>query len=352
MNAKITQLTKLGFFLVFSVLMISCEAIGYYSQAAHGQLSLILQRQDIDELVSTRNIPESLKQKFKDIERIKNFAKNNLELPVGDNYSSYVNVNRDYLVWNVFAAPEFSTKPSTWCYPFAGCVSYRGYFSKDRALRYARKLENQGLDVYTGGVAAYSTLGWFDDSITSIIIDRSSYQLARLIFHELAHQVVYIPGDTAFNESFATVVESEGLRRWLSYLGQSDITAQINSGQLQRQQFVDLITKYRDTLGKLYEGELPDTLKRQKKRELQIKLRQEFFLLSKEWGNGGGYDSWFANSLNNAQLSTVTSYNDLVPSFEKLLEQSGNDLGVFYKLVAGLAKLNETQRKEKLQLNF
>ena len=349
MDAKITQLTKLGFFLVFSVLMISCEAIGYYSQAAHGQLSLILQRQDIDELVSTRNIPESLKQKFKDIERIKNFAKNNLGLPVGDNYSSYVNVNRDYLVWNVFAAPEFSTKPSTWCYPIAGCVSYRGYFSKDRALRYARKLENQGLDVYTGGVAAYSTLGWFDDPITSTIIDRSSNQLARLIFHELAHQVVYIPGDTAFNESFATVVENEGLQRWLSSLGQSDITAQINSGQLQRQQFVDLVTKYRDTLSKLYEGELPDTLKRQKKRELQTKLRQEFFLLSKEWGNGGGYDSWFANSLNNAQLSTVTSYNDLVPSFEKLLKQSGDDLEVFYSLVAGLAKLNEIQRKEKLQ---
>ena len=349
MVAKITQLTKLGISLFFSVLMISCEAIGYYSQAVHGQLSLILQRQDIDELVSTRNIPESLKQKFKDIEKIKNFAKNNLGLPTGDNYSSYVDVNRDYLVWNVFAAPEFSTKPSTWCYPFAGCVSYRGYFSKDRALQYARKLENQGLDVYTGGVAAYSTLGWFDDPITSIIVDRSSNQLARLIFHELAHQVVYIPGDTTFNESFATVVENEGLRRWLSSLGQSDINAQINSGQLQRQQFVDLVIKYRDKLSKLYEGELPETLKRQKKLELQTKLRQEFFLLSKEWGNSGEYDSWFANSLNNAQLSTVTSYNDLVPSFEKLLKQSGHDLEVFYRLVADIAKLNEIQRKEKLQ---
>ena len=349
MDSKITQLTKLGFSLVFSLLMISCEAIGYYSQAAQGQLSLILQRQDIDELVSTRNISEGLKHKFKDIERIKNFAKNNLGLPVGDNYSSYVDVNRDYLVWNVFAAPEFSTKPSTWCYPFAGCVSYRGYFSKDQALRYARKLENQGLDVYTGGVAAYSTLGWFDDPITSTIIDRSSNQLARLIFHELAHQVVYIPGDTTFNESFATVVENEGLRRWLSSLGHSDITGQINSRQIQRQQFVDLVTKYRDRLDKLYEDELSDTLKRQKKRELQTKLRQEFFLLSKEWGNGGGYDSWFANSLNNAQLSTVTSYNDLVPSFEKLLKQSGDNLEVFYGLVAGFAKLNETQRKEKLQ---
>tara|TARA_Y100001970_G_scaffold282238_1_gene394659 strand:+ start:1474 stop:2463 length:990 start_codon:yes stop_codon:yes gene_type:complete len=329
--------------------MISCESIGYYSQAAQGHLGLILQRQNIEELISNGNIPEDLRQKFKDIESIKNFAKVNLGLPVGDNYSSYVDVNRDYLVWNVFAAPEFSTEPSTWCYPFAGCVSYRGYFSKDQALRYAKKLENQGLDVYTGGAAAYSTLGWFDDPITNTVVDRSSNQLARLIFHELAHQVVYIPGDTTFNESFATVVENEGLRRWSSSLGQTDIFDGINSRQFQRQQFVDLVTNYRDKLSILYEDDLPDTSKRRKKQELQNKLRQEFFLLTEEWGNGGGYESWFANSLNNAQLSTVTSYNDLVPNFEKLLKQSGDDLEVFYSSVAELAKLNETLRKDKLQ---
>ena len=349
MDIKLIQLIKLGFYLICSVVMISCETIGYYSQAAQGQLGLILQRQNIDELVSSRNIPEDLKHKFEDIERIKNFAEVNLGLPVGDNYSSYVDVERDYLVWNVFAAPEFSTKPSTWCYPFAGCVSYRGYFSKDRALRYAKNMENQGFDVYTGGVAAYSTLGWFDDPITNTIINRSSNQLARLIFHELAHQVVYIPGDTTFNESFATVVENEGLRRWLSLLGQTDTIDGINSRQLQRQQFVELVTRYRDKLSILYEDDLPDTLKRRKKQELQDELRQEFFLLSEEWGSGGGYESWFANSLNNAQLSTVTSYNDLVPNFEKLLKQSGDDLEVFYSSVAELAKLNEIQRKAKLQ---
>ena len=172
---------------------------------------------------------------------------------------------------------------------------------------------------------------------------------SRLIFHELAHQVVYIPGDTTFNESFATVVESEGLRRWLSSLGQTDTIDGINSRQLQRQQFVELVTRYRDKLSVLYEDDLPDTLKRRKKQELQNKLRQEFFLLSEEWGNSGGYESWFANSLNNAQLSTVTSYNDLVPNFEKLLKQSGDDLEVFYSSVAELAKLNEIQRKAKLQ---
>ena len=147
-------------------------------------------------------------------------------------------------------------------------------------MRYAKNLENQGFDVYTGGVAAYSTLGWFDDPITSTIINRSSNQLARLIFHELAHQVVYIPGDTTFNESFATVVENEGLRRWLSSLGQTDTIDRINSRQLQRQQFVDLVTSNRHTFRKLYEEDLPETIKRRKKQELQGELRQEFFLLS------------------------------------------------------------------------
>ena len=257
-------------------------------------------------------------------------------------------MNRDYLVWNVFAAPEFSTKPSTWCYPFAGCVAYRGYFSRERALRYAEKLENQGFDVYTGGVAAYSTLGWFDDPITSTIINRSTNQLARLIFHELAHQVVYLPGDTTFNESFATVVENEGLRLWLLSQGQDDVHGETSLRQLQRQQFVNLVTRSRNRLSKVYASELSDTLKREKKLELQHRMRQEYALLSKEWGSDGGYDSWFANSLNNAQLSTVTSYNDLVPNFERLLVQNGGNLEKFYSKVIEISALDETQRQEKL----
>ena len=346
-NVKV-QFIKLIFFLICSTVLISCEAIGYYSQAAQGQLSIFLGRQNIEELISSDSFPDDLKHKFKEIEKIKNFARLNLKLPVGDNYSSYVDVNRDYLVWNVFAAPEFSTKPSTWCYPFAGCVSYRGYFSRERALRYAEKLENQGFDVYTGGIAAYSTLGWFDDSITSTVINRSGNQLARLIFHELAHQVVYLPGDTTFNESFATVVENEGLRRWLLSLRQGDSIDKLKLRQVQRQQFVELVTKYRNRLSKVYEAELSDALKREKKLKLQHRMRQEYVLLAEEWGGDSGYDSWFANSLNNAQLSTVTSYNDLVPNFERLLAKSGGDLEKFYSMVSEIAALDETQRQDKL----
>ena len=346
-NTKV-QFTKLIFFLLCSTVLISCEAIGYYSQAAQGQISIFLGRQNIEELISSDSFPDNLKHKFKEIEKIKNFARLNLKLPVGDNYSSYIDVNRDYLVWNVFAAPEFSTKPSTWCYPFAGCVAYRGYFSRERALRYAEKLENQGFDVYTGGVAAYSTLGWFDDPITSTIINRSTNQLARLIFHELAHQVVYLPGDTTFNESFATVVENEGLRLWLLSQGQDDVHGETSLRQLQRQQFVNLVTRSRNRLSKVYASELSDTLKREKKLELQHRMRQEYALLSKEWGSDGGYDSWFANSLNNAQLSTVTSYNDLVPNFERLLVQNGGNLEKFYSKVIEISALDETQRQEKL----
>ena len=196
-------------------------------------------------------------------------------------------------------------------------------------------MEDRGLDVYTGGVSAYSTLGWFDDSLTNTIINRSNTQLARLIFHELAHQVVYIPGDTTFNESFATVVEMEGLRRWLKSSGQSDVVASELERQTQRQQFVDLVTEHRDRLNILYQSNSPDSSKRLQKGELQLSLRQEFLLLAEEWGSSGGYDSWFSGSLNNAQLSTVTSYNDLVPYFENLLAQSNGDLETFYNAFTG-----------------
>ena len=346
------QITKFFFFLSCSMLLFSCEAIGYYTQAAQGQLSIVFSRKNVDTLIATESFPQDLKEKFSEIKLIKEFAGTQLALPVGNNYSSYVDVKRNYMVWNVFAAPEFSMEPFTWCYPIAGCVSYRGYFSKEHALRYAKKLEDRGLDVYTGGVSAYSTLGWFDDSLTNTIINRSNTQLARLIFHELAHQVVYIPGDTTFNESFATVVELEGLRRWSESSGQGDVVGNELAGQLQRQQFVDLVTEYRDRLNTLYQSDIPDSLKRIEKDELQLSLRQEFLFLAEEWGSSGGYDSWFSGSLNNAQLSTVTSYNDLVPYFENLLAQSNGDLETFYSQVLNLAKLDEAQRIEKLRQSF
>lgn len=338
--------TKAALLIVLSVLLVSCETVGYYSQAARGQLTIVFGREDIRRLMERGDLSDELAQNFASVMSIREFAVQDLGLPVGQNYSSYVDLEREHVVWNVFAAPEFSVDPVNWCYPIAGCVAYRGYFSEQSALRYAAKLEEDGFDVYTGGVDAYSTLGWFEDSLLSTVLNRADYQLAGLIFHELAHQLVYVPGDTTFNESFATAVEREGVRRWLA---QSNTASNIDAALLEyqrQQQFVDLVTDYRDRLDALYQQDIEDASMRSQKSELQQALRGEYTTLKRQWQGYAGYDGWFSRSLNNAQLSTVASYNDLLPFFESVFEQSSGDFPAFYEEVGRIAALPERQRDE------
>ncbi|MBL4580379.1 MAG: aminopeptidase, partial [Gammaproteobacteria bacterium] len=246
---------------------------------------------------------------------------------------------------NVFSAAEFSVDPMNWCYPIAGCVAYRGYFSEQSALNYAAKLKEDGFDVYTGGVDAYSTLGWFEDSLLSTVLNRAEYQLAGLIFHELAHQLVYLPDDTTFNESFATAVEREGVRRWLT---KSNDVSNIDAALLdygRQQQFVDLVIDYRDRFESLYQLEIIEASMRSQKLELQQSLREEYAALKQQWQGYEGYDGWFSKSLNNAQLSTVASYNDLLPFFVAVFENSNQDFSAFYAEVSRLADLPEQERQ-------
>lgn len=329
--------------------LVACETLGYYGQAARGQLAILWNRERISDLLADQDLPTELRQKLTTVLAIREFATEQLHLPSGDSYLSYVELEREHVVWNVFAAPEFSVDPVNWCYPIAGCVSYRGYFDEADAQRYASKLERDGYDVYTGGVDAYSTLGWFDDPLLSTVIKRRDYQLAALIFHELAHQLVYIPGDTTFNESFATAVEREGLRRWLSQ--QEDLQS-LERAQLEtsrRQQFVDLVIGYRDRFDELYQQELGEEEKRRRKADLQERMRQAYQGLKGSWGGVGAYDTWFANSLNNAQLSTISSYNELVPVFETLLLEQDGDLESFYARVNELAEMNDEEREQIMQ---
>ena len=337
---------KAALLLLLSVALVSCETVGYYSQAARGQLTIVFGREDIQRLIERQDLSDELADKFARVMDIREFAESELGLPVGGNYSSYVDIEREHVVWNVFAAPEFSVEPVNWCYPIAGCVAYRGYFSERSALRYAAKLEEDGLDVYTGGVDAYSTLGWFEDSLLSTVLNRADYQLAGLIFHELAHQLVYLPGDTTFNESFATAVEREGVRRWLA---KSNKDSNIDAALLdydRQQQFVDLVTDYRDRFESLYQLDLNASSMRSQKLELQQMLREEYATLKQQWQGYEGYDGWFSRSLNNAQLSTVASYNDLLPFFVAVFEQSNQDFSAFYAEVSRLANLPEQERDE------
>ena len=332
-----------------SILLLSCETISYYSQAARGQMQILFQRADIQRLRERDDIDASVRSKLDMILAIRNFADEELLLPVGGNYLTYVDLEREHVVWNVFAAPEFSVDPVIWCYPVAGCVTYRGYFSEAAASNFAEQMGLDGFDVYIGGVDAYSTLGWFDDSLLSTVISRTDHQLAALVFHELSHQLLYVPGDTKFNESFATAVEREGLNRWLEYNNQSTVVTQAQLENARQSEFVQLVTAFRNKFDQLYAQELSDVDKRQRKHALQGELRKEYQTLKSDWEGNISYDGWFSRSLNNAQLSTVSTYNDLVPVFDKLLENVGGDLTEFYDSVIKISNLSEEARSKALE---
>ncbi len=333
-----------------SVALLSCETVSYYTQAARGQLSIVMGREKIERLLEDDSLSDEMRGKFELVLELREFAAAELLLPVDDNYASYVDVQREHVVWNVFAAPEFSTDNVNWCYPIAGCVTYRGYFSESGAARYAERLGDRGFDVYTGGVDAYSTLGWFEDSLLSTVIDRVDYQLAGLIFHELAHQVVYLPGDTTFNESFATAVEREGVRRWLDARGQQGLQQEALLNSERQEGFVAMVSEWRDRFDALYQQEMQAEQMRLRKQALQQGLRDAYQELKQSWGGYSGYDNWFSQSLNNAQLSTVSSYNDLVPAFDSLLAQNGGELSPFYAAVAELAARDEDAREQAINL--
>lgn len=341
--------------IIVAVLLVGgCNTLGYYRQAITGQLYILTHREPIDDLLAKPELDPDLRVRLEQVTAIRRFAAEELHLPADSMYSTYVALDRPYVVWNVFAAPEFSMRPRAWCYPVAGCVSYRGYFNEADAIRFAEALRNEGgLDVYIGGVSAYSTLGWFSDPVLSTIIRRQEHQLAALIFHELAHQVAYAPGDTEFNESFATAVEREGQRRWLearaSAAERAVVEERIEQEIRRQEQFVALVQETVRDLEKLYQSGLePDAMRLAKSTRLD-KLGADYAALKAEWGGYSGYDAWFAGGVNNAQLATVNTYNKLVGSFTALLDSVGGDLPAFYARVRELQKLGRAERHAELR---
>ena len=256
--------------------------------------------------------------------------------------------DRPYAVWNVFAAPRLSLELNEWCYPFAGCVTYRGYFSEDEARAQAVRLDNLGFDTYYGGVAAYSTLGWFDDPLLNTVTGYRDARLAGLIFHELAHQQLYIPGDTPFNEGFATVVENAGVRRWLEHQADPVMTSDYAAHRRHQEAFHALIARTRAQLEEVYASELPDSDKRRLKKQYLDAMRAEYVRQQQSGDMDSRYDAWFAGELNNARLGAVNAYRAYVPLFEALLADSGGDLTVFYQHAAALGTVPGPQRLVRL----
>ncbi len=325
-----------------------CASLEYYAQAVGGHLEVMRLAVPIEERLREAETPEPLRAKLAKVLAIREFASRELELPDNGSYRRYADISRPFVVWNVFAAPEFSVKPVESCFLFAGCVSYRGFYSEEAAQRHAAALAGEGYDVYVGGVAAYSTLGWFSDPVLSTFVHYPEAELARIVFHELAHQVVYVKGDTVFNESLAAAVEDEGVHRWLEREGTSAQRAAYETSGRRRAEFVALVIKSRAELAAFYDRPAGPEEKRAGKARLFSAMQDEYRSLRVSWGGFAGYDRLLARGANNALLASVASYSELVPAFRALIAQKEGDLPAFYAAVRELARLDKPERDARL----
>jgi predicted aminopeptidase len=316
----------------------------YLLQSVQGQLSLMSKREPIARVIGDTSTPPALRAQLEAIAAIRDFASRELGLPDNGSYRSYADVGRRYVVWNVVAAPEFSVDAMKWCYPIVGCVAYRGYFVEGRARRFAEALRGRGLDVTVGGVAAYSTLGHFDDPVLNTMMGWNDVELAAIIFHELTHQLLYVPNDSSFNEALATTLEEEGVRRWLLAQGRDADLAQHLVRQARYAKVVDLLNATRIELRAVYASGLAPERMREKKRAAFASMRASFALLKAGWGGHAPFETWFDDDLNNAHLASVATYFACVPGFERELAAAGGNLTAFYAKVRELAKLDQATR--------
>jgi predicted aminopeptidase len=330
-----------------AALLASCSTLNYYAQATHGQISLLTESRPIDDWLADSSTDAKLKRRLEKARAIRQFAVAELGLPDNGSYKNYTALTRPFVVWNVVATPELSLKPVHWCFPIAGCVNYRGYYDKADAQVYAAELRAEGKDVQVGGVTAYSTLGWFNDPLLSTFINYPDAELARLVFHELSHQVVYIAGDSAFNESFASTVEEAGVQRWLDANGNDAMRQAYAKYAMRHKDFLALLLKYRHALEAVYGGAGSDAQKRADKARLFVQLKDDYLVLKQSWGGYAGYDRWFAEPLGNAHLASVATYTDLMPAFQAMLRQE-KSFPRFYAAVRHLSELDRDERKQKL----
>ena len=313
-----------GACLLFLIIAIcsGCSSLAYYQQAVFGQIELLSKKRDLVEVLSDVSVPLEVREKLRLAQRLTTFAEARVGLPVGSTFDSYADIDRPYVVWNVFSAREFSLTLETYCYPVAGCVAYKGFFEREDAVRFADERKARGYEVYMGGVTAYSTLGWFADPLLNTFIYRAEEALASLIFHELAHKLLYVSDDTTFNESFATTVERYAVRLWLESEGRSETYQEYLAGQERRQQVIELILKTRNLLAGVYEESTSDENRRLAKQKLIAALQKEYQDISDNWSNGNEFKIWMEQDINNAKLGAVGAYQQWVPAFEELMKQS------------------------------
>ncbi|HYW56881.1 MAG TPA: aminopeptidase [Polaromonas sp.] len=338
-----------------------CASIGYYWQSVSGHLQVMNAARPVQDWLDESHTSDKLKARLELTQRIRSFAVSELHLPDNASYRSYADLRRSAVVWNVTAAPALSLKLETWCFPVAGCVGYRGYFDEQQARAEASQLQAQGLDVHVYGVSAYSTLGFMNwaggDPLLNTFLGYPEGDLARLLFHELAHQVAYAKDDTTFNESFATAVERLGVARWLAAAGSEAARQDYAALELRRQQWQALSRDTQAQLSQIYESKSNVALDSRAKLAMKTvaieDFRKRYAELRAAWVASGinlnvaAYDRWVAQS-NNASFGAQAAYDELVPGFEALFEREGRNWPAFYDAVKKLAQMPKDQRHKIL----
>jgi len=335
--------------LLSCVLALSgCAQLGYYAQAAHGHLALMAAARPIDQVRADPATPDRLAALLGRAELMRRFASDTLGLPDNASYTRYAELRRDFAVWSVSSTAEFSLELDTWCYPVIGCASYRGYFDESAALAYAERLRAEGRDVAVAGVSAYSTLGWFADPLLNTFVSGSELALAGLIFHELAHQRLYVRDDSGFNEAFATAVELIGVSLWIDAHGDAREREQWRALVARRASFLALLAQTRVELSAVYASSATPAEKRLRKRSIFADLQGRYLELRARWQDWPGYDRFFRYALGNANLAALGAYHDRVPGFLALFAQAGQDWRAFYAAAEALAASAPATRDAEL----
>ncbi len=336
-------LRRVGALAILATLAIGTTGC-YEWQAAVGQAAVLWRREPIARVIADPATPARLRAQLREVTAIRDFASRDLDLPDNGSYRSYAAIDRPYVVWNVFAAPRFSLRAKRWCYPFVGCMAYRGYFVQRRARSLARKLRAAGDDVAVEGVAAYSTLGHFDDPVLSTMMGWSDVDLAAIIFHELTHQRLFVPGDTRFDEGLATFVEREGVRRWLEAQGRTEDLARYERNQRRYQAVLALLRAARARLAAIYRAPIDSAAMLERKRREFAALRTAYLRLSAPWGAEAPLASWFRKPMNNAELASLATYERCVPGFAREFARSGGRFPAFFARIRAIAALGRSAR--------
>ena len=332
---------------LLALTLTSCSTAQFYRQAVAGQVQMLAGRKPVATLLADPHTEPRLRDRLKLTQDLRAFAEKELGLPSGKAYATYTDLHRAHVAWVVFAAPEFSTKPYQWHYPFLGKLDYRGYFKEADAKECAHSLKARGLETAVGGVDAYSSLGYFNDPLLNTFIHDPEAALAELLFHELTHRKVFLPGDTEFNEAFATATGQEGARRWLRSRQRWDDLRKYEKSCAQEQYFAEAVLETKRRLEEIYQQPLSKTVMRQRKQSL-LKALGNTIRHMPELAGHKGYTKWATQPINHARMNTVSAYHRLVPAFQQLLAACHGDLARFYEKVAAMKSLSQAERRSAL----